>query len=126
MMVVDIDAIHAAREYVLHCIANALQADFLTLYQKNYNLTEPYQFNMEEMGRRRLRNVCLAYLARTSEYKKLCLQQLKEANLHNMTDTIAALRSLSNMECEEREVALNEFYEKWKGDALVVDKWFSI
>lgn len=43
-----------------------------------------------------------------------------------MTDVMAALVSLANNECEQRESALNEFYEKWKQDLLVVDKWLGI
>ena len=52
------------------------------------------------------------------------MQQFEQAN--NMTDVIAALSPLNNCETEHREQSLAAFYDKWKNDALVVDKWFSI
>jgi aminopeptidase N len=44
----------------------------------------------------------------------------------NMTDALAALTVLVDIECPEREAALAQFYERWVGDDLVVDKWFSL
>ncbi len=128
MTVVDVEAIHAAREFLLQEIALKLKDDIFKLYQQNLSLRHPYEFNMQEMGRRSLRNICLLYLARLSDvkYKDICVRQFKEAITHNMTDTVAALRCLVNIDCLERDLALDAFYTKWKHDALVVDKWFSI
>jgi aminopeptidase N len=39
---------------------------------------------------------------------------------------IAALVALSNTDCPEREKALTHFYEQWRNDPLVVDKWLMI
>jgi aminopeptidase N len=128
MSVVDVEAIHAAREFLLNEIACRLNDEFLKMYQENFNLNASYRFDMEEIGKRRLRNICLSYLMRLpdAQYKDLGVRQFREAINHNMTDTIAALRCLSNVECAEREMVLDEFYDKWQSDALVVDKWFSI
>ena len=54
----------------------------------------------------------------------MCYLQFKQAN--NMTDVMAALVSLVNNECIQREQALDEFYRQWKNDLLVVDKWLGI
>jgi aminopeptidase N len=43
-----------------------------------------------------------------------------------MTDAMAALGCLANAECPERQPALDAFYEKWKNETLVVDKWLSV
>lgn len=43
-----------------------------------------------------------------------------------MTDQIAALGILANIDCPEREKALASFYGQWKGDHLVMDKWLAI
>src|SRR5574343_1215829 len=43
-----------------------------------------------------------------------------------MTDQFAALAALANVNaaiCPQREQALAEFYDTWKDEALVVDKW---
>jgi aminopeptidase N len=52
----------------------------------------------------------------------LCYNQYKQAT--NMTDTIAALSNLVNMDNEIKEDALGDFYKKWVNDPLVLDKWF--
>jgi aminopeptidase N len=43
-----------------------------------------------------------------------------------MTDSLAALTELANSDASEREAALAEFHARWKGEALVIDKWFAI
>jgi len=45
---------------------------------------------------------------------------------HNMTDVIAGLRVLSHLDIPERDEELNAFYEKWKHDPLVTDKWLAL
>ena len=43
-----------------------------------------------------------------------------------MTDCVAALGALTNSDCPERPDALKWFYEKWKDEQLVIDKWFTV
>ena len=58
------------------------------------------------------------------ELMGLCEQQFSQAD--NMTDVLGALRPLANTECPERQTALAGFYEKWKHEPLVVNKWLAI
>jgi len=62
---------------------------------------------------------------------KLCLadqdchvSQVRNAN--NMTSVLSALGNLASSVSEERDVALDEFYKKWKHNNLVVLKWLGI
>jgi aminopeptidase N len=43
-----------------------------------------------------------------------------------MTDVLAALSVLTDLDCPERAAALDAFYRRWQDDALVVDKWFGL
>jgi len=43
-----------------------------------------------------------------------------------MTDRIAALATLSHHQVPERQAALDDFYRRYDGDALVIDKWFGL
>ena len=43
-----------------------------------------------------------------------------------MTDSQAALVLLADGEGVEREAVLQSFYDRWKNDPLVLDKWFSV
>jgi aminopeptidase N len=56
--------------------------------------------------------------------RALCYEQFKSAD--NMTDAMAALIALANLDCEERQLALEEFHARWKDEPLVVDKWLAV
>jgi aminopeptidase N len=78
------------------------------------------------MGRRALRNLCLALLIELADdvSRSLCVAQLSTAN--NMTDALSALTAIANCACDERRAALDAFYAKWKDEPLVVDKWLGV
>jgi len=54
----------------------------------------------------------------------LAYEQFKSAD--NMTDSMAALSVLANLDCPERTMALDGFYARWKDEPLVVDKWLAV
>jgi aminopeptidase N len=43
-----------------------------------------------------------------------------------MTLRLGALAALADTEAPEREAALSAFYERHRGNALTIDKWFSV
>ena len=43
-----------------------------------------------------------------------------------MTDVLAALSLLADRSETERDQVYTEFYEKWRGEDLVIDKWFAL
>jgi aminopeptidase N len=43
-----------------------------------------------------------------------------------MTDRLAALSLLADTEDPARDAALADFHARWRGDELVLDKWFAI
>ena len=48
------------------------------------------------------------------------------ATADNMTDRIAALATLAQGAFPERTAAFAAFYERYRDDALVLDKWFTL
>ncbi|MFI3185378.1 MAG: aminopeptidase N [Methylococcaceae bacterium] len=125
MQVVDVEAIHGARECVLLTLAEQLQTQFLTLYQNNHR-DESGQFDSGAIGRRRIKNTCLAYLGKL-ENKELqeCSQQ-QFGSAKNMTDQMAALTVIVNNPHPARQQCLADFYHQWRTEALVIDKWFAL
>jgi aminopeptidase N len=125
METAEIDAIHAAREMARAAIGRTLQNRFRATYQR---LTDPgpYAIDGAAMGRRALRNLCLAYLAAADEAEGVALAKAQFDAGQNMTDALAALSVLSHIDCPERKQALAAFYAAWRGDDLVLDKWFAI
>lgn len=126
MDIVDVDAIHAVREFVVAEIANKLQTLLLETYHKNHDASGVYKFTVEEIGKRQLKNRCLLYLMLLPKYQEIGMQQFEAALKINMTDLQPALTALSNIESPHREKALDHFYTTWKHDALVVNKWLAI
>ena len=43
-----------------------------------------------------------------------------------MTDRMAALATLSLADVPERTAALDDFYARYAGDPLIIDKWFAL
>lgn len=122
---VDVDATHAARELLRRSIGTQLLDAFLAAYHGNAS-NRPYEPTPAEAGRRRLRNIALSYLGATEDpaMVDLCVEQTQTAD--NMTDHMGALAVLNDLDGPARGGAMDAFYDKWKDDTLVVDKWFSL
>jgi aminopeptidase N len=124
MRVVDVEAIHHAREAVAKALAKQLRELLEALYLK-YHKDESGQFDAGAIGRRRIKNTCLAYLARLDAdwVQHWSLQQFNSAK--NMTDQLAALTVIVNHPHPARQQCLDSFYTQWQHEALVIDKWFT-
>ena len=122
---IDPDAIHAARGFAVRSLAAALEPEFCAVYQR-LDDGAAYQVSQEAIGRRELKNAALAYLTatRTPEAFARCMRQFNQAD--NMTDQESALAALSHCDCPQRIEALARFYDRWRQEPLVVDKWFAI
>jgi aminopeptidase N len=125
MDVVRPEALHLARRQVRAELALALQSALLAAYHA-HETRGPYSPEAAPAGARALRNLCLGYLMELGrdEISALCRAQLARAD--NMTDAIAALASLANDDSPERAPALEAFYEKWRDEPLVIDKWLAV
>jgi aminopeptidase N len=124
MLVVDPEAIHAAREQLRAELGNELE----TLWRGAYaaNAANRYEYSPAAKGARRLRTVALGYLlsAGAEDAPQIAMRQFTQAD--NMTDRQGALGMLANSDAEERIEALRAFYERYKENALVLDKWFMV
>ena len=122
---VDPEALHRLRETARAAIGRALANRFAALYQR---LTDPgpYRIDGAAMGRRALRNTCLAYLVAGGAADAVALARAQFDLGANMTDTLAALTVLASVDCPDRDAALAAFHARWREDPLVLDKWFSI
>jgi len=125
MKTVDVDAIHEAREAARAAIGRALGAELAAAYERLAD-DGPYRIDGAAIGRRALRNVCLAYLAAGGEESGIARAKAQFDAGRNMTDVLAALSVLVDVDRPERAAALAAFYERWRGDELVVDKWFAL
>ena len=123
--IVDPEAIHAAREAARSRIGTVLHRELSTLYERLAD-PGPYRVDGAAIGRRALRNVCLAYLVAAGQSDSIARAKDQFDRDANMTDVLAALEILSNVDCPERAEAQSAFHSRWRTDALVLDKWFAI
>jgi aminopeptidase N len=86
----------------------------------------PYSIDAVAIGRRALRNACLAYLAAADPDAGAALAAAQFQAAENLTDVLSALAVLADLDRPQRPAALARFYAAWSHDDLVVDKWFAI
>jgi aminopeptidase N len=125
MDVADPDAIHAARMHLMREAALRFRTRFEGAF-RHFTVTGPYSPDAASAGRRALRNAALGYVALIDDATSRALAFLELRRAQNMTDAMAALACLANSEGPERERALSMFHDKWKDEALVIDKWFRV
>ncbi len=121
----DPEVLHVAHRGLQHELAAAYRKALLEIMVRNHQSGE-YRLDAEAMARRRLKNRCLHYLMLLDDESiaAQCREQYEGAS--NMTDAMAALAALVHNGHESAQAALDDFYSRWKGDALVLDKWFSL
>lgn len=117
MLVADVEAIHHVRQFIKNTIAEELSDQLWDVYHDNQG---------DDMGERRLKNLALWYLSHSEDSDALqaALQQYQSAS--NLTDKIGALSALNDIECQERQQVLEQFYHDYQSNHLVLDKWFTI
>ncbi len=125
MAMADPDAIHAARKTLVLEIAKRYRTRFEGAF-RHFTVPGAYSPDAAAAGRRALRNAALAYIMAVDDSTARALTFLEFRRAENMTDAMAALACLANSAGAERERALSMFHDKWKDEALVVDKWFRV
>jgi len=125
MTVIDPQAIHTARQFMLHTLADRLKSDFIAAYEENLS-SGAYSPDTASASSRALKNICLSYLLawQDDSTRQLAEAQLIEAD--NMTDRVAALADLLDADSESSAQALEDFYRDFENEALVIDRWFSL
>jgi aminopeptidase N len=122
---IDPDAIFRARSALRAFIGRKLGASLLDRH-RSLRTSGPYRVDAESVGRRALRNTCLDLLVATGDRDAILLAERQYRAADNMTDRMAALSALSLVHAPERVAALADFYDRYRHDPLIVDKWFSL
>lgn len=127
--IVDVESTHYARQRVKRKLAQEFYDEYLHLYQA---LSGPKAFavDAQSIAQRKLKNTALGYLMASGkdDATELCLQQFERAN--NMTDELSALTELVHSARSStdgiKKDCLEKFHQKWKNEALVLNRWFSV
>lgn len=113
----DAEAFLKARCFLRHRFASANQSAILEVYEKNHL--------RDDAKSRELKNTLLHYMTDLKDdgVYEIILSQYQHAK--NMTDKMAALTLMCNSKNIHREKVVSDFYETWKNDSLVINKWFA-
>ncbi|OOZ32444.1 aminopeptidase N [Solemya velum gill symbiont] len=126
MEIVDVDAIHAARESVRFEIAEALDEE---LAGKCSELAsdDAYEPVHEQIAARSLKNHALSLFAMTGTDEVRELVESQYMAQQNMTDVMAALSITVQRGWQPLSRRLLEDFERcWSDMPLVMDKWFGV
>jgi len=120
----DPATVHAEREGLKAWLGRGLREELLELHERTSLV--PYGLSAEARGARKSKTQALVYLAAAEPATgaKLAAAQYRAAD--NMTDRQGALMVLAGLASPLREEFLADFHARHAGNALVIDKWFSL
>jgi aminopeptidase N len=126
---VDPQRVHAARETLRLQLAQSLRDEWQQAFEA-HQPTGGYSPDAQSSGQRALANLALAMLVLDATVRGdtvwpgRAYQRFKDAG--NMTDRFGALAALVNAHAELATPALERFHALFRGEALVIDKWFAL
>ena len=127
--VIEVEAIHAARQFARRQLAEALRPQWLAVYRR-HERAEPYRAEADQIARRSLRNLALAYLLQLDDAEVIELAWRQFETADNLTDRNAALISLLNNPAaaamERAREGLQRYYDQGRDEPLVVNQWFQM
>jgi len=122
--IIDPDAIHHGREALRRAIGGALGGPLRSAHRSSQ--ASGGDLSPMAKGVRRLRTVTLGLIAAGDPREGAALAKAQFDAADNMTDRQGALGILASLDAPEREAALDAFYDRFKADPLVIDKWFAL
>ncbi|WXT99990.1 MAG: Aminopeptidase N [Catillopecten margaritatus gill symbiont] len=120
---IDVFDIYNKREQVIQKICTRFEVLLLELYQ-SLNTNKAHTLTPEAVGKRALKNICLFYLGK-GKGKGLALANTQFESANCMNDKLAALNVLLDSDNLYRQQVLASFYQEFKCDTQVMDKYFS-
>jgi aminopeptidase N len=124
MLVADPGAIHAEREALKGWLGGELNAEFAALHARASAV--PYDLGAAARGARKLKTQALVFLAAGVPGRAAEMAAAQYDKADNMTDRQGALMVLAGLQAPERTHKLLDFYNRYRGNPLVIDKWFAI
>ena len=119
----DPGAIHAAREGLKAAIGSALGVELNALHARASAVALD---DSAGRGARKVKTTALVLLAAADPARAATLAAQQYDAADNMTDRQGALMVLCGLDCPEREERLASFYQRYKGNDLAIDKWFTL
>jgi aminopeptidase N len=124
MLIADPGRIHDEREQLKASIARALQGELVALHERADAV--PFSLAPEAKGARKVKTQALLYLAAGNPALAAEMATAQYDAADNMTDRQGALMVLAGLDTPQRTHKLLDFHNRYRGNELVVDKWFAL
>ena len=122
---IDFELIYNAKEKLAKELAARYKEKLLSIYH-THHYPKIDAVDSLNMGRRSLKNRVLKLLSSLKTEDVAELAQLQYNNSLSMSDRVVALDILENIDAKRAEIVLQDFYERYKEETLVMNKYFSI
>lgn len=124
MLVADPAAIHREREGLRGWIGKELEARFVALHER----VNAVAFSQSALaaGARKVKTQAISYLSVGNPDLAVKMAAAQYDAADNMTDRQGALMVLTGLNSPERTQRLMDFYQRYRGNDLVIDKWFTL
>ena len=123
--VIDFEKIYEAKEKLQKHLASTCKEKFLEIYKQNHK-PDSKELDAKSLGKRSIKNRCLSLLSSLKNDEIATLANEQYNTSLTMTDRIIALDILEDVSDELSAASLDNFYNRYKNDALVMQKYFSI
>jgi aminopeptidase N len=124
LLVADPGAIHDEREGLKAWLGRELLGPLSALHDRVSAV--PYGRDVAARGARKLKTQALVYLAAGAPEEAIRRAAAQYGAADNMTDRQGALMVLCGLDTQLRADMLADFHKRYAGNALVIDKWFSL
>ena len=124
LLVADPGAIREEREGLKAWLGRTLQDRLTALHDRVSAVS--YSRNAAARGARKLKTQALVMLAAGVPQQASARAAAQYWAADTMTDRQGALMVLAGLDVPEREELLADFHARYAGNALVIDKWFSL
>ena len=122
---VDFEPIYLAKQRLQKELATIYKEKLLEIYSE-FHMPSNDEIDSLSMAKRAIKNRCLRILSSLKSKEIISLAKEQYNSSKTMTDKVVALDILENISQDESKVAFDDFYDKYKNDTLVMNKYFTI
>ena len=123
-LVSDPGRIHREREALKAWLGAHCEAELVALHHRASRLR--FGFDQASRGARKVKTQALVYLAAANPERASAIAAEQYDAADNMTDRQGALMVLAGLQTAARTDRLIDFHRRYRDNALVVDKWFTL
>ena len=123
--IIDFEDIDFAKEKLEKRLAERYEEKFLELYHENYKPTNS-ELDSRSIGERALANIALRYLSKLDKKEFIELAKKHYWDSSSMSNRVVALDIIENSSQWYSKDEIDDFYERYKNDTLVMNKYLSI